>query len=511
MKTPSIKLFNLIKNLTPAEKRYVSIFFGKNQVSDNKYILLFDAIDRQTELNEEKLRKKLYQNLDVEDRKFSELKNYLYQTILRVLQDFDKESSIDYRFENMIANIRVLYRRALYDECKVQIQKTRKLAVSYESFEVLLELLRWEKQIAYTQGDINFLTKKLKNIVAEEVILNEKIKNYLFYKNTFYEVYATIRQQGLLTKDTSEDSLTQKLQHELLQSATFALSKKGKIFYYRSRSLYAYYARNNEDFYQKNKILLQLMEDFPAYLQEEVAEHISVLSNIILSCSTLKKYDEANENIEKFRLIQPRTQDDKLKIHRQYYQTKLQWCISTINYEIGLSVMAEHLIEKQKFENQEYINSGFYYAFFCITFGAGKYDAALEYLNEWLGAGKTNDRQDLQIMARLLNLILHYEMGNDYLLDSLLKSTYYYINKHSKIAGFERLLMRFIREAQQSSSKAELVQISMEIKQAFNKLAQDNTQSAFTQYFDFIAWIDSKISGKSFAEVQRDLLRFSKI
>jgi predicted house-cleaning noncanonical NTP pyrophosphatase (MazG superfamily) len=422
------------------------------------------------------------------------------------LQDFDKDTSIDYRFENMIANIRVLYRRALYDECKTQIQKTRKLANTYEHFEILLELLRWEKQIAYAQGDIAFLTKKLQAIVNEELALNEKLKNYLFYKNTFYEVYATIRQQGLLTKDTAVDSLTQKMKHEMLQSDVFALSKKGKIFYYRSRSLYAYYARNNEDFYEKNKILLRLMEDFAEYLQEEVAEHISVLSNIVLSCSTLKKYDEANENIEKFRLIQPRTQDDKLKIHRQYYQAKLQWCISTINYDIGLAVMAKHLIDKQKFENQDYINSGFYYAFFCISFGAAKYDLALENLNEWLGAGKTQDRQDLQIMARLLNLILHYEMGNTYLLDSLLRSTSYYINKHSKIEGFERLLMRFIREAQQSSSKAELVQISMEIKQEFKQLAQDSTQSAFTQYFDFIAWIDSKISGKSFAEMQRELV-----
>jgi hypothetical protein len=171
--------------------------------------------------------------------------------------------------------------------------------------------------------------------------------------------------------------------------------------------------------------------------------------------------------------------------------------------------MAEHFIEKQKFENQDYINSGFYYAFFCISFGAAKYDLALENLNEWLGAGKTQDRQDLQIMARLLNLILHYEMGNTYLLDSLLRSTSYYISKHSKVEGFERLLMRFIREAQQSSSKAELVQISMEIKQEFKQLAQDSTQSAFMQYFDFIAWIDSKISGKSFAEMQRELVEHS--
>ena len=109
MKIPSQKLFNLIKNLTSTEKRYIKVFFSKSQVSNEKYILLFNEIDRQTELNEVKLQRATYQKEKAEGKKFSELKNYLYQTILKILQDFDKETTIDYRLQTMLGNVRVLY------------------------------------------------------------------------------------------------------------------------------------------------------------------------------------------------------------------------------------------------------------------------------------------------------------------------------------------------------------------------------------------------------------------
>ncbi|MFT6321790.1 MAG: hypothetical protein ACJAT4_002720, partial [Granulosicoccus sp.] len=47
-KTPSNKLFNLINSLSGSEKRYFKLFVNKNQTGkDNKYTLLFDAVDTQ--------------------------------------------------------------------------------------------------------------------------------------------------------------------------------------------------------------------------------------------------------------------------------------------------------------------------------------------------------------------------------------------------------------------------------------------------------------------------------
>lgn len=508
MRIPSQKLFHLIKSLSSAEKRYIKIFFRKNQVSEGKYILLFDAIDRQIVLDEVKLQHAIYKKEEIDGTKFSEMKNYLYQTLLRILQDFDKETSINYRLQTMLGNIRVLYRRAMYEECYDQISKTQKLAELYENFEVLIELLRWEKQIAHTKGDINFFSNTLQNIVNQEFIYYKKLENTTFYKNTFYEVYATIRKEGLLGRDKMIATLSATMAKKELKSEKYALSKTAQILFYRSKSIYAYALGEHQMFYNDSKELLILMESYEEYLREETSEYISALNNFIASCFALNRYAEVNIMLNKLRNVVPRTSDDRVKIHRQYYQSKLQWCINIASFEEGMEVIKEREEEKKTFDNQELIHSGFYYPYFYISFAAGKYDLANDYLNEWLGATKTSDRQDLQVMARLLNLILHFEMGNSVLLDSLLRTTSYYLNKHSSWADFERLLLRFVREAHQSSSKKELTKLLETIKEDFEKLAQDSTKSVFTQYFDFIAWLESKISGKSFAQTLKDKVKY---
>ncbi len=508
MKIPSQKLFHLIKSLSATEKRYIKVFFGKNQVSEGKYILLFDAIDRQTLLDEAKLQYATYKKEKIDGTKFSELKNYLYQTLLRILQDFDKETSITYRLQVMLGNIRVLYRRALYEECYDQIAKTQKLAEIHENFEVLIELLRWEKQIAHAKGDIDFFSNHLQKSVNQELEYYKKLENIAFYKNTFYEVYATIRKQGLLGREKMVAALAATMAKKEFKNEKYALSKTAQILFYRSKSIYSYALGAHEKFYEDSKELLILMESYEEYKQEETNEYISALNNFIASCFALNRYAEVNVMLEKLRNVVPRTSDDRVKIHRQYYQSKLQWCINTASFEEGMKVIKEREKEKETFDNQDLIHSGFYYPYFYISFAVGEYDLANDYLNEWLGATKTTDRQDLQVMARLLSLILHFEMGNSVLLESLLRTTTYYLSRHSSLADFERLLLRFIRAAHQSSSKKELSDLLEAIKKDFEKLAQDDTKSVFTQYFDFIAWLESKISKKSFAQTLKDKIDF---
>ena len=53
MKTPSNALFKLIRKMTPSEKRYFKRFGLLQQKKDeNKYTLLFDAINEQTAYDE---------------------------------------------------------------------------------------------------------------------------------------------------------------------------------------------------------------------------------------------------------------------------------------------------------------------------------------------------------------------------------------------------------------------------------------------------------------------------
>ena len=148
-KTPSNKLFNLINSLSGSEKRYFKLFANKNQTGKySKYTLLFDAIDAQEISDDEALRKVIYPNQEIQSRKFSELKNYLYELVLKSLKGFDEKTSIEYKLKGMLLNIKVLFKRSRFEDCIEMMQKAKKLVVKYEAFEHNLELLAWEKKIA---------------------------------------------------------------------------------------------------------------------------------------------------------------------------------------------------------------------------------------------------------------------------------------------------------------------------------------------------------------------------
>ena len=100
-KTPSIKLFHLIKSLTGSEKRYFKLFVRDTGGKTSKYIQLFEAIEKQEVFDDEALRSLVYSTEHIQSRKYSELKAYLYELILKSLQSYDEKTSIDIGFHRM--------------------------------------------------------------------------------------------------------------------------------------------------------------------------------------------------------------------------------------------------------------------------------------------------------------------------------------------------------------------------------------------------------------------------
>ena len=186
-KTPSTKLFDLIKSLSGSEKRYFKLFVTNHKADKtSKYALLFDAIDAQEVYDDEALKALIYAGETIQSRKYSELKAYLYELILKSLHGYDEKTSIDFRIKGMLQSVRVLYKRSHYEGCKEILQKAKKIAYDHESFASILELLSWEKQAAYAQMDIPFLDSRLDRIDEEEKACLEQLTNLSRYKNIFY-------------------------------------------------------------------------------------------------------------------------------------------------------------------------------------------------------------------------------------------------------------------------------------------------------------------------------------
>ena len=221
---------------------------------------------------------------------------------------------------------------------------------------------------------------------------------------------------------------------------------------------------------------------------------------------------EMEENLEKLYNVTPRSLDDELKIHRQYYQAKLSLCMLKGTFGEGLQILNRHLKERRRFEQSLFESHTFYYIYFYITFGAGEYSQALDFLNQWLSLPSTVERQDLQSLSRMLSLMVHYELGNFELMESLIRSTYRFLKKRDELDDMERKTINLIRKLVETPSKRMLKEDFKRFKEQFEGLSQQaGTPRLYTNAV--VAWFESKIEGRGLSEIlQEDFKRqFHKV
>ena len=502
-KTPSDKLYRLIHGLSPAEKRYFRIFIRGKTDRESKYLQLFEAIDAQAVFDETALQTKIYKNRKPEGKKFSELKGYLYDLVLKSLQNFDENQSVEGRISQYLLSLEALNKRGHYADCLDLLQKAERLAVRYELFSQQLEILRWKKQIAYTRIDVDFLYKNLDQLNFEENLVLERLQNLATYRQAFFEIYLSIKKDAQNRNENPGGRLRELIQSDLFEGIASAKSHKARVYYLRGLNLAHYAALEYEAFYESGKNLIALLESQPHFLELSLSDYIAALSNHLLASGLLHKYEEVEECLHKFRRLRPITEDDRRKIHRQYYSSYFAFSIYMGKFEEARLEIARCQADAAEIDPKTYETTSFLLQFCIIAFGCNDYNAALDYLNQWTALPRTVEREDLQSILRVVALIIHYEMQNWALLESLLRSATRFMQKKNRLFDLERRFMQFIQESLRAPGNRERQDAFRKMKADLQTLAQQAGTRALLQTFDLEAWLDAKIKGISFSEATR--------
>ena len=125
-KSSSSDLFILIKSLNKFEKGYIKMYASRRvSKSERIYIQLLDAIDSQSQYNEQKILRKLK---TISPARLPELKHYLYHTILNGLELFHAENTIVSKLKKLLSHAVLLYEKSLYPQCTKVLFKAKKNA-----------------------------------------------------------------------------------------------------------------------------------------------------------------------------------------------------------------------------------------------------------------------------------------------------------------------------------------------------------------------------------------------
>ncbi|MEO9256802.1 MAG: hypothetical protein ABI207_00395 [Crocinitomicaceae bacterium] len=515
----SDELFQLIKSLNKTEKGYFKKYASTHIIGEkNNYMKLFEAIDKQRVYDEEKIKEIFAKETFI--KHLPSEKNYLSDLILRSLTSYSSSVSNEFRINELLLQIEVLFKKSLYKQCKKLLRKAKGLAYEYENNILLLNILDWEKVII--QSEFYYLKTEnfIDDIFKEEQVIIEKIQSTSEYWKLAAKTYRLHTEQGTARNDeeVKEFAKVMATKHpwDVRQSMPFI----AKIFRYNAHSIYYYYINDYKKSYEYLQKELALWESNPLQIKEHLSFYVLAVNNMILTYGRLNKYKEQKVYIEKLRQV-PRQwskiayedMDSKIFLRLCSYETdiylKTGECEKGIalvpKIEVGLKEFGDKLVQKR-------ILMTVYFNISYLYFISGNYSKALYWENKILNHPHIDIAEDIICFSKILNLLIHFEMNNDLLLEYVVKSTYRFLYKRDRLYKLENLILNFIRKKLPlMNTEKKRMESFKELREEIMEISKDPNETQFLQYFDFNEWLTSKIENRSFAEILRERAKIQEI
>ena len=298
----SSHLHLLIKSLSKAEKRYFKVYSSRHAIGGkNNYQLIIDAIEKQPVYDEDAIILKFKSEGFV--NKFSITKNRLYDHVLKSLDAFHSNSSINAQLKRQIHYAEILYKKSLYKQSAKQLKSAKKIAYKYEKHTSLVEIFMWEKLLIekdnYTHTDTNGLSE----ILDEDQLVLEKISNYSQFWNIKSRLFQILHQQGRARSADELARFKSIIDNILLSSEDRALFFETKYLYHHIYSAYYFGAGDYQQCHIHLKKLLFYIEENKDKFKEEPNIYFSVLTNMIYVTSQLNSIEESFSYLDKLRAL----------------------------------------------------------------------------------------------------------------------------------------------------------------------------------------------------------------
>ncbi len=471
-------LFLLIKTMSKSEKRSFKLMAAKYN-NNKEYINLFDTIDKQEEYDEEIIKKRFKNKKFI--NQLSVAKNYLFTTIVDSLYESANYDTIRFKLNELIKQIEVIKDRGLNELCIKYIEKAKRYAIQTLSFQEMLKLNR----IEYDLG--------LKNIL--DVDIHEINKNYATtiknYSNFLdYDYLSRLNYCYNILHIKSEDPLNAETAY-LLNDENLALTFRAKEQLY---GIWVYNYLKTSD-YEKiyeiyQKIVYNLKAQYGEMVKEIPSNYCIKLNNLITASIKVRKFDAVQEHLKELDEISNLkiSTELKYKIKGFYYCNSINYYYEIGNYTKAIEIFDEFLENIRSLK--KYIKRPFivwaYIIVVQLYFKTGDYKKSLKYINVILDL-KSEIAKPNYLLSRLINLVLHYELGDFEYVDAGIDSLRKQFNSEDSV--FELLIISTLRKLINVFDVSEKKEIFKQLNAKLSELKGRPSELPKLDFFDFNIWV----------------------
>ena len=497
------ELFQLIKTLEKGEKRNFKLYVTRNAASDDlKIIQLFDALDHAEIYDEESMLRK---HPSIHKQQLSNLKAHLYRQILSSLRLIRIDQSIDIQLHEQLDYARILYNKGLYHQSLKLLQKIKELAKSNNQITYWVQALFFEKKIETLHITRSF-HDRANELVTEVDDLNSRLTMVGKLSNLALQLYGLYIKVGHARDIKDVENVKQFFEANLPLDAVEFSGFYERLYLYQCYAWYGFILLDFLTYYKNCQRWVDLFEKEPQMIRTETQHFIKGMHNLLNAHFMLRNYKKFDSELNRFEAFYV-SKEGNITINSQVqtfvylYLAKLNKHFLEGSFSEGLKLVPYIESQLKEFELQldRHRTLVFYYKIACLYFGSGDFSHAVDYLNKIIH-WKADLRSDLQCYARLLHLISHYELGNDMILESQIRSVFRFMSKMQNLSIVEKEIFSFLRNAFRLNKvqiKNEFIRLHAELK-----LIKDNPQESRSfMYLDILSWLESKIKNTPVQEV----------
>ena len=499
-------LYRLITSMSRSEKRYFKVS-APTGGKEKKYLMLFDAISEQREYDEKALKDRFRDEKFI--RQFSVAKNYLYKLIMRSLRQFHAEETVESRLQTMLTDVQLLIDRGLIDQAESLNERAILLAKDYEKPLLLLKGLQLRER---TAKELRTSLAKVTEMKEEQLDTVDTLRDVIEQKMLLYEMSVPVR-QGAIRRKEEHDRIDRLIQHPLLNPQHLSSSLISKVNYHWGHSIYAFLKLDYPGALPHVKAIISLLESTPDRLNDLMDSYLMGLNNALVLYRRLDKKKEFEEIVGTIRELihnlmqQSHSSHTRRNAHifTSLYLHLLALHVGNGDFSEGLALTDEVTKGLVAFESHipDDDKMKFHLNLALIYFGVEEFRRSLDHINHILLEYSPEANPGTYYAARLINLIVHFELKNYCLLTSITPSTLRYLLSHDSVYKLEQTMVSLFQKLPKAKSDEDVTEVFTQTRNTMVTLQNDPVEAVAFQYFGYVEWLESRIQKKPFAEIMR--------
>jgi hypothetical protein len=466
-------LFELVQSLTPSEKRFFRQSMSESANTGSNYLRLFDELEKMDMYDELKIKKKFKGEKFINQLHVTKI--YLQDSILKSLRNYHGSSSVSMMFKNHLQNIEIYFNKELYNQCALEIQKAEKTAIRFEDDIVLLEILNWKRKLSQTQSPQDF---NIKEILESQ----KKSLERLFNVHVFWQKMIN----GIAPPEVA-----------LMSSEPLSLSAYVLSFHIQYREAIQ---QGKNDIARASLLeLISMLEKQPYRIEEEPTVYLSTINNLLSFLVFTKNTGEALSLLPKvksffMRIDGPKKNKSNFRLILRTYNIELEIYRDTESLDKAVKLIGEIqelLAEHGDKTPRSYLIS-LWFQFAYIFFLRRDFKSSLHWINEILNSSFAEKRQDLHFQAHLLNLMVHLELRNFFVMRYFVENTKRFYKKNQELRPHHKIILDFFNKAgnqPESHHKGLFEQLHIDMFSIQSLMPKNELD-----YINWDKWISGKIS-----------------